>query len=73
MFDYETVRVRVRVRMRVCVCVCVCCIWAAMLVYVPSDMWAQRRFWSESSLGAFWVASEAKFLYANKENSNQPV
>ena len=27
--------------------------------------------WSESSLGAIWIAKDAKFLNANKEDSDQ--
>ena len=41
-------------------------IWATMSENVPSDIFAQRRFWSvcafahwpESSLGAFWIAKD---------------
>ena len=27
-----------------------------------------RTVWSESSLGAFWIAKDAKFLYADNED-----
>ena len=27
--------------------------------------------WSESSLGAFWIAKKAKFLHADNEDSDQ--
>ena len=30
-----------------------------------------RVVWSESSLGAFWIAIDAKFLNADDEDSNQ--
>ena len=30
-----------------------------------------RTVWSETSLSAFWIAKDAKFLHANKEDSNQ--
>ena len=30
-----------------------------------------RAVWSESSLGAFWIAKEAEFLHADKEDSDQ--
>ena len=30
-----------------------------------------RAFWSESSLGAFWIANNAKFLHADNEGTNQ--
>ena len=30
-----------------------------------------RAGWSESSLGAFWIAKDAKFLHADNEDSNQ--
>ena len=29
-----------------------------------------RAVWSESSLGALWIAKDAKFLHANNENSD---
>ena len=32
-----------------------------------------RAVWSESSLGAFWIAIGAKFLYADSEDSDQTV
>ena len=43
------------------------------------DMCTQQRFssacaftvWSESSLGAFWIAMDAKFLYTDNEESDQ--
>ena len=38
---------------------------------VPSNMCAQRRFRSESSLGAFWIAKDAEFLHAGNEDSDQ--
>ena len=30
-----------------------------------------RAVWSESSLGAFWIAEDAAYLRAGKEDSNQ--
>ena len=30
-----------------------------------------RTVWSESLLGAFWTAKDAKILHADKEDSNQ--
>ena len=36
-------------------------------------MCIQQRFSSESSLGAFWIASDAKFLHADYEASDQTV
>ena len=49
---------------------------AAMSENVPSDMCAQiqirlciRATWSESSLGAFWIAKDAKFLHVENEDS----
>ena len=30
-----------------------------------------RAVWSESSLNAFWIAKDAKFLYADNEDSDQ--
>ena len=44
-------------------------------------MFAQRKFrsacacavWSESSLGAFWIAIDAKVLHADNGDSNQPA
>ena len=30
-----------------------------------------RAVWSESSLGAFWIAKDAKFLPADNEDSDQ--
>ena len=30
-----------------------------------------RRVWSESSLGAVWIAKNAKCLHADNEDSNQ--
>ena len=30
-----------------------------------------RAVWSESSLGAFWIAKDAKFLYADNEDYDQ--
>ena len=30
-----------------------------------------RAVWSESSLGAFWIAEDAKFLHADNEGSDQ--
>ena len=30
-----------------------------------------RAGWSESSLGAFWIAKDAKFLNAGSEDSDQ--
>ena len=30
-----------------------------------------RAAWSESSLGTFWVAKDAKFLHAENEDSDQ--
>ena len=30
-----------------------------------------RAVWSESSLDAFWIAKDAKFLREDKEDSNQ--
>ena len=30
-----------------------------------------RAVWSESSLGAFWIAEDTKFLHADKEYSDQ--
>ena len=30
-----------------------------------------RAVWSESSLGAFWIVKEAKFLHADDEDSDQ--
>ena len=30
-----------------------------------------RAVWSESSLGAFWIAKDAKFLHADNEDSDQ--
>ena len=30
-----------------------------------------RAVWSESSLGAFWIAKVAKFLQADNEDTNQ--
>ena len=30
-----------------------------------------RTVWSESSLGAFWIAYDAKFLHAENEDSDQ--
>ena len=30
-----------------------------------------RGVWSEFLLGAFWIASDAKFLHANIKNSDQ--
>ena len=45
---------------------------------VHSDMCAQRRLsqricavWLESSLGAFWIAKDAKFLHADNKDSDQ--
>ena len=43
---------------------------------VPLDMCAQRRFrlactFMQSSLGAFWIANDAKFLHADNENSEK--
>ena len=43
---------------------------------VPSDMCTQRKFrsacafvvWSESALGAFWIAKDATFLHADNED-----
>ena len=46
---------------------------------VPSEMCAKakiptslriRAVWSESSLGDFWIAYDAKILHANKEDSD---
>ena len=31
----------------------------------------RRAVWSESSLGAFWIANDAKFLQTDNEDSNQ--
>ena len=54
--------------------------WAAMSEKVLSDMCAQQKLqislricavWSESLLGAFWIAKDAKFLRADNEDSNQ--
>ena len=55
--------------------------WAVTSGNVPSEMCAQRRFrsdcacslcavWSESSLGAFRIASDAKFPHLDTDNSN---
>ena len=30
-----------------------------------------RAVWSESSLGAFWIAKDARFLHADNEDSDQ--
>ena len=30
-----------------------------------------RAVWSESSLGTFWIAMDAKFLHADNEDSDQ--
>ena len=30
-----------------------------------------RAVWSEASLGAFWIAADAKFLHADIEDSDQ--
>ena len=30
-----------------------------------------RAVWSESSLGAFWLAKDGKFLHADNEDSDQ--
>ena len=30
-----------------------------------------RAVWSESSLGAFWIAEDAKFLHTNNDDSDQ--
>ena len=30
-----------------------------------------RSVWSESSLGVFWIAKDAKFFHADNEDSNQ--
>ena len=32
-----------------------------------------RAVWSESSLDAFWIAKDVKFLHADNECSNQPA
>ena len=34
-------------------------------------MCARRKLWSESSVGAFWIAKDAVFLHANNEESDQ--
>ena len=48
---------------------------------IPSDMGPAkiqirlriRAVWSESSLGAFWIVKEAKFIHADNEDSDQTV
>ena len=49
--------------------------WIATSKQVPSGMWAQWRFilavCLESSLDAFWIAKDAKFLHAPNEDSDQ--
>ena len=32
-----------------------------------------RAVWSESSLGAFWIAKDASFLHADNEYTDQTV
>ena len=49
------------------------CIWAVTSENKSSDMCDQRRFrsactvWSKSSLGAFWIAKDAKFPHAENQ------
>ena len=50
--------------------------WAAMSENAPSDMHPAKiqislcihAFWSESSLGTFWIAKDAKFFHVDNKD-----
>ena len=44
--------------------------WATTPVQVTSDMCAQQKLKSESSVDAFWIAKGAKFLHVDNKDSD---